>query len=55
MKVDSFSRLKVDGQTASAECRMEEAEGTYGITVRWAFSFVRGKKESWVVEQHEAL
>ena len=54
MKVESFTALVVEGEGATGECRMEETEGTYGITVRWSFSFVRDKKDLWKVEQHEA-
>jgi glutathione peroxidase-family protein len=53
MKVKSFEQLKVDGDKATATCKMEEAGGTYGMAVKWNFEFTK-TPEGWQVTKHTA-
>lgn len=51
MKIASFEKVTVEGDTARVVCKMQEAEGLYGLSVTWEFSL---KKESgkWKVLSH---
>jgi hypothetical protein len=53
MKVKKFLSLKVDGNQAQGAAKMEAAEGTYGLAVKWEFKF---KKEDgkWKTVSHTA-
>ena len=51
MKIASVQRIDQKGDTATAVCKMQEAEGTYGLTVTWEFSF-RRRAGHWQVEGH---
>jgi hypothetical protein len=53
MKIASVQRIDQNGDTATAVCKMQEAEGTYALTVTWEFSFRRSKGR-WQVERHTA-
>ena len=53
MKIASVERLQPKGDTATAVCRMQDAEGTYTLTVRWEFTF-RRSASGWQVESHTA-
>lgn len=54
MKIDRFESLTVTGETATAVCRMAEAEGTYNMTVTWRFAFSKTADGAWTVEKHTA-
>lgn len=51
MKVASVQRIDQKGDTATAVCKMQEAEGTYGLTVTWEFTFRRTNGNWQVVKQ----
>lgn len=51
MKIASVQSIDQKGDTATAVCKMQEAEGTYGLTVTWHFSF-RRQEGQWKVESH---
>ena len=53
MKIASVQRIDQTGNTATAVCRMQEAEGTYGLAVTWVFSLHRDDGH-WQVESHTA-
>jgi len=54
MAVASFESLSVEGDAATALCRMEEKSGLYGgVAVRWRFTFARQPDGSWRVLTHE--
>jgi len=53
MKIASVQRIDQNGDTATAVCKMQEAEGTYALTVTWEFSFRRSNGH-WQVERHTA-
>jgi hypothetical protein len=53
MKVKNFVSLKVTADKADAVAKMEEAEGTYGISVKWEFKFQK-QKGNWKVKSHNA-
>jgi hypothetical protein len=53
MKIASVQRIDQKGDTATAVCKMQEAEGTYGLTVTWEFS-LRCSNGLWQVESHTA-
>ncbi len=54
MKVTEFKSLEIEGETATAVCRLEEASGLYNIGVRWRFTFQQGP-QGWKVTEHKAL
>ncbi len=41
MKIASVRSIDQNGNTATVVCKMQEAEGTYGLNVTWQFSFHR--------------
>ena len=51
MKVTEFLELTVEGATAEAFCKLQDADGLYGLGVTWKFVF---KKEGngWAVASH---
>lgn len=52
MAVSGFESLEVDGETATAVCKMEAADDLYGgVGVRWTFAF-RNEGGAWRVESH---
>ena len=53
MKVKKFLSLKVEGAEAQGAAKMEAAEDTYGLAVKWEFKF---KKENgkWKTVSHVA-
>jgi hypothetical protein len=51
MKIASVQSIDQKGDTATAVCKMQEAEGTYGLTVTWQFSF-RRRDRQWQVESY---
>ena len=53
MKVKKFLSLNVNGDQAQGAAKMEAAEGTYGLAVKWEFKF---KKENgkWKAVSHVA-
>ena len=53
MKIASVERIEPKADTATAVCRMQDAEGTYTLTVRWEFTF-RRRGGGWQVESHAA-
>ena len=53
MKVASFETLKVEGGSATAACKMQQADGLYAVSVKWDFKFER-KGEAWKVAEHTA-
>ena len=53
MAVKKFVSLKVTGDKADAVAKMQEAEGTYGISVKWAFKFEK-QKGKWKALSHDA-
>jgi len=53
MKIASVQRIDQKGDTATAVCKMQDAEGTYGLTVAWEFYF-RRRDGHWQVESHTA-
>ena len=53
MKISSVQRIDQNGDTATAVCKMQEAEGTYALTVTCEFSFRRSNGR-WQVERHTA-
>lgn len=54
MKVTKFQSLQVEGEAATAVCRLEEASGLYSMGVRWRFTFQRDR-QGWRATEHEAL
>jgi hypothetical protein len=55
MKVASFEELDIQGDRATAVCRMQEATGLYGgIAVRWEFDLRLARRGGWQVEEHRA-
>jgi len=52
MKIASFEQVQSEGDRATAVCKMQEAEGLYGLSVTWAFKFNRSSG-IWKVESHE--
>ena len=53
MKIASVQRIDQNGDRATAVCKMQEAEGTYALTVTWEFS-LRRSNGHWQVESHTA-
>lgn len=53
MKVKEFVSLNVNDGQADAVAKMEEAGGTYGISVKWGFKFKK-QNGSWQVSSHDA-
>jgi hypothetical protein len=41
MKIASVQSIDQNGNTATAVCKMQEAEGTYGLNVTWQFTLRR--------------
>ena len=54
MKVVEFKSLAVTGDTAKATAALQEAEGLYGLKVKWEFSF-RRDESGWKAESYNAL
>jgi hypothetical protein len=52
MKVKEFVSLQVKDGQADAVAKMQEAEGTYGISVKWEFKFKK-HNGSWQVASHD--
>ena len=51
MEATEFRSLDVEGDSATALCRMEVKDSLYGgIAVRWLFTFRRDEKGTWRVE-----
>ena len=53
MKIASVQSIDQNGNTATAICKMQEAEGTYGLNVTWQFSFHRTDGH-WHVDSYTA-
>lgn len=53
MKVKKFVSLKVTADKADAVAKMQEASGTYGISVRWEFKFQK-QNGKWKALSHNA-
>lgn len=53
MKVKEFVNIDVDGNSATAVCKMAEAEGTYNVSVKWTFTLVKGSDGKWKVSNHK--
>ena len=53
MKVKEFISLKVKADKADAVAKMQEAEGTYGIAVKWEFKFEK-QNGKWKALTHNA-
>ena len=52
MKVAEFQSLEIEGDTATAVCKMQEAGGLYGnLSVEWTFTFGKNKSGVWQVEK----
>ncbi|MDD5598711.1 MAG: hypothetical protein PHV82_12260 [Victivallaceae bacterium] len=54
MKVKEFVSLKVNGAKAEATAKMQEAEGTYGLAVKWEFKFQKQPHGNWKATAHTA-
>jgi uncharacterized protein YceK len=54
MKVKEFITLNVTGKNAEATAKMEAAEGTYGIAVKWDFKFQKQADGKWKATAHTA-
>ncbi|MFA6715097.1 MAG: hypothetical protein WCS27_06955 [Victivallaceae bacterium] len=54
MKVKEFVSLKVNGAKAEATAKMQEAEGTYGLAVKWEFKFQKQPDGKWKATAHTA-
>ena len=55
MRVAEFQSLEVEGETATAVCRLEEASGLYsGVGVHWRFTFRRDDR-GWTALKHGPL
>jgi hypothetical protein len=55
MKVTEFRSLDVEGDAATAVCKMELKEDIYGgVGVRWEFTFAR-QGGAWKVTEHRKL
>jgi len=54
MKVKKFVSLKVTGKNADAVAKMQEAGGTYGISVKWEFKFQKQANGKWKAISHNA-
>jgi uncharacterized lipoprotein YajG len=53
MKVKEFVSLNINNEQANAVAKMEEAGGTYGISVKWEFK-LKKQNGSWRVSSHDA-
>ncbi len=53
MKVKKFISLKATADKADAVVKMQEAGGTYGISVRWKFKFEK-QNGKWKILSHSA-
>ncbi len=54
MKIKEFADIDVDGNSATAVCKMVEAEGTYNnMSVKWTFTLVKGSDGKWKVTTHK--
>ena len=53
MKVKKFVSLKVTADKADCVAKMQEAEGTYGISVKWEFKFQK-QNGKWKTLSHNA-
>jgi len=53
MKVKKFVSLKVTADKADAVAKMQEASGTYGISVKWEFKFQK-QNGKWKALSHNA-
>lgn len=53
MKVKKFVSLKVTADKADAVAKMQEAGGTYGISVKWEFKFQK-QNGKWKALSHNA-
>ena len=51
MKIASVQSIDQKANTATVVCKMQEAEGTYGLTVTWEFTFRRTNGNWQVVKQ----
>lgn len=54
MKVKEFISLNVTADKAEATTKMEAAEGTYGIAVKWDFKFQKQPDGKWKATEHTA-
>ncbi|MFH0911280.1 MAG: hypothetical protein V1918_07255 [Planctomycetota bacterium] len=53
MKVAGFDALEVQGDRATARCKMRIESDLYALSVRWTFVFQREEGGTWRVERHE--
>ena len=53
MKIASVQRIDQNGNMATVVCKMQEAEGTYGLHVTWQFALHRSD-EHWQVDSYTA-
>ena len=51
MKIASVQSIDQNGNAATVVCKMQEAEGTYGLNVTWQFS-LRRIDGQWHVDTH---
>ncbi len=51
MKVKSFENVDIQGNNATALCKMEEAGGLYNMSVKWSFKFKK-QNGKWVATEH---
>ena len=54
MKITSFREAKIEGDQATALCKMQGSQGIHGITVIWKFS-LRKEADGWKVVAYSAL
>ena len=52
MKVSSFEKIAVKDNDASAICKMEIADGSYGVKVTWQFTFKK-ENDKWIAVSQE--
>ena len=51
MKIASVQSIDQNGNTATVVCKMQEAEGTYGLNVTWQFALHRTDGQ-WHVDSY---
>lgn len=51
MKVTEFLKVTMDGASAEAYCKLQDAEGLYAMSVSWKFLFQK-QGDGWEVTSH---
>lgn len=54
MKIKEFVSCATQTDSAVAVCKMQEADGLYGVSVKWEFKFKKTPDGQWEVTVHDA-